>query len=348
MGRAANRAVTEICDNDKVVAAHVAFRTRVAERGASRFLPGSTPPSDRPPGARGAGSRRPGRFGRRCPSLLKALSEQSVRPAGAVVVCTGPDDGSAGPPYGAEVVVLRENADGGNGAWNDGFSALRSSEIGSGCSWTGWNARAEPPRARRRFFRAGPTSASSCRGRFAPADAPPSRRPRAPTCRISSSSNDVTPASAFRAEALGEQPPFAATMPREYGLWRVANTVLSQGWAAVTLPSRSRCGTRSEARSSGPTRPRFAPSAARFWTDSPERFPGRRSTSSRVRPVAESDGRCSAAPAPLATVPRCDRPSPEGRRGAARAGPAIATTFGQTSNPPVAVLRFVRIMRNVG
>ena len=48
--------------------------------------------------------------------------------------------------------------------------------------------------------------------------------------------NDVPPASAFRAEALGGAPPFRTGMPSGYAIWDVANALLLKGWAAVTLP----------------------------------------------------------------------------------------------------------------
>jgi len=47
--------------------------------------------------------------------------------------------------------------------------------------------------------------------------------------------NDVTPASAFRAAAIGG-PPFRPGLAREYDIWELANRVLAKGWSAVTCP----------------------------------------------------------------------------------------------------------------
>jgi glycogen(starch) synthase len=48
--------------------------------------------------------------------------------------------------------------------------------------------------------------------------------------------NDVTPASGFRALALGSEPPFRRGLPREYDIWALSNDVIVKGWVAVTLP----------------------------------------------------------------------------------------------------------------
>jgi hypothetical protein len=48
--------------------------------------------------------------------------------------------------------------------------------------------------------------------------------------------NEVPPASAFRAEALGPDPRFPSGMPREFDIWALANQVLAAGWAVVALP----------------------------------------------------------------------------------------------------------------
>ena len=46
----------------------------------------------------------------------------------------------------------------------------------------------------------------------------------------------MAPASAFRAEAIGQSLPFQPGMPRGYDIWDVANMVMAKGWAAVTCP----------------------------------------------------------------------------------------------------------------
>jgi glycogen(starch) synthase len=49
--------------------------------------------------------------------------------------------------------------------------------------------------------------------------------------------NDIAPASGFRAQAIGAEPPFRPGLPREYDVWALSNDVIAKGWAAVTLPS---------------------------------------------------------------------------------------------------------------
>jgi len=48
--------------------------------------------------------------------------------------------------------------------------------------------------------------------------------------------NDVGPASAFRAEALGNAMPFRG-LPKEYDLWQLSVAVLAKGWIGVTFPA---------------------------------------------------------------------------------------------------------------
>jgi hypothetical protein len=48
--------------------------------------------------------------------------------------------------------------------------------------------------------------------------------------------NDIAPASGFRAQAIGAEPPFRPGLPREYDVWALSNDVIAKGWAAVTLP----------------------------------------------------------------------------------------------------------------
>ena len=62
-------------------------------------------------------------------------------------------------------------------------------------------------------------------------DAPPCPEPS-----YQLTDNDVPPASAFRAEALGLEPPFRSGTPREYDIWQLANIVMAKGWQAVTIP----------------------------------------------------------------------------------------------------------------
>ena len=106
----------------------------------------------------------------------------------------------------------------------------------TGCSWTGWTARAALLERVAQIFGAGPMSASSCPGRFVPAGRPPLDAPPCADLADQLLDNDVTPASAFRAEALGVSLRSVARMPGELGGGEWRTPCSPEGWTAVTLP----------------------------------------------------------------------------------------------------------------
>jgi glycosyltransferase involved in cell wall biosynthesis len=249
MGLAASRSVARICDNASISDAHIAFRSKIAERGAWRSLSRVVaPPSEAapfpernasPPVARGAGlvvrARSPGD----AEPVLDSLRRQTV-PAGAIaVVCAAPPTGAAQevPSAEGEILVLHHPEVTGTDAWNVGFAALRSRQIGYWLFLDEHDALA-------------PTYLERVEQIFAHRPevgivAPWTLRTtglhflEAPPCADlvhQLTGNDVPPASAFRAEALGGAPPFRTGMPSGYAIWDVANALLLKGWAAVTLP----------------------------------------------------------------------------------------------------------------
>ncbi|WP_333835361.1 hypothetical protein, partial [Rubrimonas sp.] len=48
--------------------------------------------------------------------------------------------------------------------------------------------------------------------------------------------NDATLTTAFRADAIGDAPPFRQGLPRGYDVWDGVNRVLTAGWSAASLP----------------------------------------------------------------------------------------------------------------
>jgi hypothetical protein len=65
----------------------------------------------------------------------------------------------------------------------------------------------------------------------------PLEAPLCPEPQYQLRANEVTRASAFRAEALGEAAPFRRGLPAEYDIYDLANRVMAKGWQAATYPA---------------------------------------------------------------------------------------------------------------
>jgi glycogen(starch) synthase len=251
MGRAAAESVQRVCNNQKTAGEQIAFRAEVARSGASESLALASP-SRRSPGGTEivvAGTDRQGagivvRTGALSDAslTLESIRSQSVQPQAVAIVCGRvPASGERGRPGKSpdENVVLLYRPDcSGADAWNAGFEILQAKgrcdfwvfldeddyllphylsklekafahrpEVGLIAVWTG---RTGAPR---------------------PLDAP-----LCPDPEYQLRANEVPPASAFRAEALGAIPPFRSGMPREYDVYDLANTVMARGWQAVAYP----------------------------------------------------------------------------------------------------------------
>jgi glycosyltransferase involved in cell wall biosynthesis len=247
MGRAAAESVRRICDNERTVAEHLAFRAELAGRGAGRSLApvprtrsgAALAKAGRAPlaGRRGAGIiLRVDRLADAEP-VLGSIAVQTTPPRSVVVVASTPiGDAADQKKQGATVLVAPERV--GADAWNAGLAAS-SPEGGCACwLFLDQNDRLSP----------------DCLERV---DAVLSRRPEVgivsfwtertgdatvleaapcPDLPYQLADNDVAPASAFRAEAIGQSLPFQPGMPRGYDSWDVANMVMAKGWAAVTYP----------------------------------------------------------------------------------------------------------------
>jgi glycosyltransferase involved in cell wall biosynthesis len=252
MGQAAAQTVRRICDNEATVSAQLTFRAHLVRHGAQRSLSLAASPMVGP--SRDIGrvsalsSARGGAIVVRVEALegaepvLRSIDAQTTLPRAAAVV-------SAVQPSSARralaqqlaergILVLFQPQCRGTDAWNAGFKALllkgeygywlfldshdvlaprclecyeatlaHRPEVGIVAPWTERTTGLESLEAR-----PCPEQASQLVG------------------------NDVPPASAFRAEALGAEPPFRPGLPREYDIWDVANAVMVKGWLAVTIP----------------------------------------------------------------------------------------------------------------
>src|SRR5439155_2362418 len=216
MGRAAADAVRRTCDNGRTVAEHLAFRAEIAARAAGRSLaPGGVPRTRsgaalaatgraEPAGGRGAGIiLRVDRLADAEPAL-GSIAAQTMPPRAVVVVASTPvGDPADQRKRGATVLLAPERA--GADAWNAGLAS--SPESGCAC-WL--------------FLDQHDRLSPDC---LEQVDAVLSRRPEVGivsfwTERIGDSAlleaapcpdlpyqladNDVAPASAFRAEAIGQ------------------------------------------------------------------------------------------------------------------------------------------------
>jgi glycogen(starch) synthase len=254
MGHAAAEAVHRICDNDRTVDEQLAFRAEVGRLGvqAARAFAGL---SCRPPREGQA----PGRVTERvesgsagivlrvgrlvdAASPLESLRMQTTPPRViAIVSSTPPSETDAERTrrlMSDGITVLASPEHPGAEAWNVGLTASpRMGDCGfylfldeHDCLLPDCLERVEKTLRHRpdvgivSFW-------TEADGVSASLDAPP-----CPLLNYQLRDNDVSPASAFRAEAIGRAPPFRAGMPRGYDIWDVANVVMADGWLAVTYP----------------------------------------------------------------------------------------------------------------
>lgn len=254
MGRAAAEAVRQTCDNDRTVDEQIRFRAEVCRAGAQRSLTlsglsWSRACADESPGrmatkfaGKGGGIVVRTRGLVDAEPVLESIRAQTRAPRAVAIVCAAPlpdHDAERARQLvdgGANVLVRPDRP--GADAWNVGLTAspgmaecdfwlfldqhdsllpdcleqvekvlLHRPEAGIVVLWTETNAGSAALEA-----------------------------PACPILHYQLAGNDVTPASAFRAEAIGPAPPFRPGMPRSYDIWDVANMVMAKGWSAVTYP----------------------------------------------------------------------------------------------------------------
>jgi hypothetical protein len=251
MGRQSADSVRQMCDNERTVREHLAFRTAVVRQGAVRSTTYSTV---RRAGAaqRNAPNNSSGGHGmavvvstRRLAAAAAALESLrlQIKPARTLVVVCGEP-----PAPGDAALVDRIKAAGGRllvraarqvtDAWNAGFAGLAGTANIIGCVFLDERDRLTPACLERleRVLHGRPEIGivSFWTGRT---DHPEALTVAAcPELPYQLIANDVASASAFRIVALGPDPPFCAGMPRGYDTWGLANKLMAKGWLAVTWP----------------------------------------------------------------------------------------------------------------
>jgi glycosyltransferase involved in cell wall biosynthesis len=252
MGRAAAEAVRRTCDNERTVAEHIAFRAEVGRLGAQRSLALSGLPRSRSGASLAEVGRAPSGSGQgagivvrvdrlaHAQPVLGSIRAQTTPPRAVTVV-------SAGPLGGEEVIdaqlkdenatVLIEPGRVGADAWNAGLaSSPRTGECGYWL-FLDQHDRLMPDCLEQielvlsRRPEVGIVSFWTERTGSELLEAPP-----CPDLPYQLTDNDVTGASAFRAEAIGQRSPFQPGMPRGYDTWDIANMIMAKGWSAVTSP----------------------------------------------------------------------------------------------------------------
>jgi glycogen synthase len=244
MGRAASETIARICDNDAIVGAHLDYRLTVAERGARTSSTAPLQPAQagvRPASAASEGRTDASGAGivirtaspRDAAPLLRSLNQQTIAPAAIALVC---EVGDVADTVGDGIIRLDRPDLRGAAAWNAGHSALLKRKPSFWLFLDQHDALA--PRCLERMGQVlakrpdvGLVAPWTLRGDGAAIEAPPPADVAHQLIR-----NDLPPATAVRAEALGADPPFRQGMPREADIWDLANSVLLRGWAAASLP----------------------------------------------------------------------------------------------------------------
>ena len=247
MGRAASEAVAQICDNDAITGAQLAFREAVVSRGARRSRSATPPHGPKTPcaTARTTARLRAGVVIKAASTddaapLQASLMQQTRRPAAVAVVCSDKADPAtavAGDPAADEVLYLRRPEVTGAAAWNAGFEAL----AGRGVDFWLFLDEHDALDAgcldlMEHIFRyrsdVGLIAPWTVRGSDGLLEAPIGTDIDHQLER-----NELTPATAVRAGALNDAQPFNASMPREFDIWSLGNSALMRGWTAVGLPA---------------------------------------------------------------------------------------------------------------
>ena len=252
MGRAAAETIRRLCNNQRTVDEQITFRTEVAHSGAKRskalasgprnWLGSAAKVTAANADCAGAGIIVRVRVPTDARLTLESIRAQTVQPRVVAIVHSCQPalaENIRDCSTSRENVVLLHCPDRtGADAWNAGFEALQSREK---CGfWVfldeyddllpDYVSRIERVFAYRPEVGVIAVWTERTVGR---------RSLEAPLCpgpEHQLRANEATPASALRAEALGEAPPFRRGMPPGYDINDLANLVMAGGWQAAAYP----------------------------------------------------------------------------------------------------------------
>lgn len=246
MGRAAAEAVRRVCNNERTVDEQIAFRADVARSGAGRSIVLASWQPSRPGlsavathgDCKGAGIVVRAGLLSDAVGTLESIRSQTVQPRAVAIVYGTGQQTRTGVDTDEDVVLLCRPDRTGTDAWNAGIEALRAKgRCGfwvfldeHDCLLPDYISRVESVFAHR------PEVGVITVWTERIAGPQPLEAPLCPEPEYQVRANEVTPASAFRAEALAESAPFRSGIPREYDVWDLANGIMARGWRAAAYP----------------------------------------------------------------------------------------------------------------
>jgi glycosyltransferase involved in cell wall biosynthesis len=258
MGREASADIRKLCDNQKIVESHIDFRRQVAQRGSERslHLPANLSRakklcSERAVRQKPQNSARTGlavvvtccNTGPFLAACLQSLQQQTQKLAAAVVV----DDGSTeeqtlqalNQARQAGWQVIQQRLRDPVAAKNAGIQAILSTEPNPlGFSFLSAEDRLQPgfvAACTAVLQRCSEVGLVSCWTQRDGADGEIWIRP-CPSFPYQWLSNELTPFSVVRTEALHEVGNFRPVMSQGYEAWDLFNAVMAADWVAVTIP----------------------------------------------------------------------------------------------------------------
>jgi hypothetical protein len=173
--------------------------------------------------------------------VLHSIECQTIPPNAVAVVCRVESQALWAKElrHGGELVIKHAPPLVGTQAWNEGFALLASANPADFWLFLDEYDFLEPNCLERMaaLFCTRPdvgivTPWTDRTGAVSAFDARPS-----PALRYQLTGNDIAPASGFRARALGNELPFKPGLPREHDVWALSNSVIANGWTAVTFPA---------------------------------------------------------------------------------------------------------------
>jgi glycogen(starch) synthase len=239
MGRGAAESIRRICGNEVIVDEQIAFRAEVARRLSVASYQQDRPRLDKPavakiPYSGGAGVIVRVRDPSDAETTLASIRSQSVRPRAVAIIHQLPVRGRRA-RLGEDVVLLHRRDLTGADAWNAGLDALkRTVNCGFWIFLDQYDSLLPHHlwRVERILFNrpeVGVVAVWAERPGVRPLEAPLCPEPKY-QLRV----KEVTSASAFRADALGDTLPFHQRM--QNAINDVADAVMAKGWHAVAYP----------------------------------------------------------------------------------------------------------------